>query len=995
MGVADSAATAQHQFKSNSRPASPRIEESGFTVYLPVLNRAEDFQTVDSIWSPTPVATKQQVTLFRHQFWVQDGQSSEKLEIFADTRYEVWLDGTWLGRGPARFSRQLHEYDVYTLGDLSPGNHTLAVLVQWAPNLRRSESTRPYLQARLTGKSGSKRVILAQTGPYWKTLSTTAWNPEAAQVHRWNLIGPTELLDLNKLPSDWMEVNFPDTSWEYAQVVSNLEQIPLYGALWVMDPAAGGGHLLPDLEIRPRLPSASADLPLYRPRSIDFLDYTPIPLTLTDAGFLAVGKQLRELTAQAGSSFVQDLAANVPQSITLDTVATAGPPAADLALVNGNPLTWQPYHPDFPDLYRAEASLAAGLNQLSVAHMPAGGLTMAATGQGDIFSGLGMLQGEDAGRRLLLAEPTSDPAAVTITPGTTLFMSIAQAPAYALFDLGRTVHGRVSFIAEGPQGSLIDVGWDERLYPGTQRALPYPGSLHAEWDQVDSWILDGTPRAATTLDARAGRYLLIAAWGPGPVQLSHLQVLEETYPLDVAGSFTSQDDLLNEIWQVGADTLRINMTDAYTDTPWRERGQWWGDAYVESQINVVTYGDLDLLARGVILMSAAGPSGEIFGLAPNGAGTSMLDYGMLWIQSVKEVFASNAHPQILYRVYPQVVNYLEFTEQYLDPATGLIDLPDEHWSQTAYIDTRGYRDRRGQSTAINALYAQTLLDAADLAAAMGRWSDMVTWMARSAAVRSAINTRLYQPTLHRYAATIENNEVYPATVLAQAWALSYDIVPQENVPGVVQAMLELLGSDPENAPVGTYGFYWVLRALGENGYVDEGLNLIRTFYGAMLNKGATTWWEWFEADRYYSNSLSHGWAGSPTWFLSTYALGLHAEGPQSWGVHLPVSQQLHSLSGSLPTQAGVVSLTWQETGCGEFEVTVTSPKNSQGRLVLPSGDGSTSVTIDGTIHEPAQIDEPLRPASPMAGSVYLIDGGSHRLFIQSDCREPHAEQPVP
>jgi hypothetical protein len=368
---------------------------------------------------------------------------------------------------------------------------------------------------------------------------------------------------------------------------------------------------------------------------------------------------------------------------------------------------------------------------------------------------------------------------------------------------------------------------------------------------------------------------------------------------------------------------------------------------------------------------------------------------MLWVQSVRDVIAANTHAEILYDVYPQVVRYLEFIERSRSPVTGLIDLPDEHWSQTAYIDTRGYRDRRGQSTAINALYAQTLLEAADLAAALQQWGDAVTWRGRSIAVRDSINVYLYQPELHRYAATIENDQVFPATVLAQAWALSYDIVPADEIPMVVQAMLELLGSDPENAPIGTYGFYWVLRALGKTGYVDQALDLIRTYYGSMLSKGATTWWEWFEANLHYDNSLSHGWAGSPTWFLSTYALGLRTEGMQTWSLHLPLSSQLHEVAGSLPIQNGEVYVHWTQTTCGEFEVTITSPPDSQGSLVLPSASPDVIVSLDRReLTLPQMIRSSGSEEVPRVAH-YGLEGGSHLLQIRMPCSLPPVGNPVP
>jgi alpha-L-rhamnosidase len=111
--------------------------------------------------------------------------------------------------------------------------------------------------------------------------------------------------------------------------------------------------------------------------------------------------------------------------------------------------------------------------------------------------------------------------------------------------------------------------------PDSLRPLPYPGSLHPQWNQVDSWVLDGTPRTLSTIDARAGRYILIAVWGSGHIRLRNLSVYEERYPLAQKGSFHSSSPLLDTIWQIGVDTAIPNMTGAYAD-PWRERGSGGG-----------------------------------------------------------------------------------------------------------------------------------------------------------------------------------------------------------------------------------------------------------------------------------------------------------------------------------------------------------------------------------------------------------------------------------
>ncbi len=173
-----------------------------------------------AVWVGQNSPSFPQVVLFRHSFRLVDPAPLAELEIFADTRYEVWIDGAWIGRGPARFSRTLQEFDVYKLDPFHTGTHTIAVLVQWAPNIRRSESTVPQLTARILSQSGFRKQILTKTGSDWKARLSDAWQQDSAPVHDWGLIGPTELLDLRRLPMDWRQPGFPDQDWPDAVLLT-------------------------------------------------------------------------------------------------------------------------------------------------------------------------------------------------------------------------------------------------------------------------------------------------------------------------------------------------------------------------------------------------------------------------------------------------------------------------------------------------------------------------------------------------------------------------------------------------------------------------------------------------------------------------------------------------------------------------------------------------------------------------------------------------------
>jgi alpha-L-rhamnosidase len=443
---------------------------------------------------------------------------------------------------------------------------------------------------------------------------------------------------------------------------------------------------------------------------------------------------------------------------------------------------------------------------------------------------------------------------------------------------------------------------------------------------------------------------------------------------------------LNQIWQVGADTLRVNLTDGYTDTPWRERGQWWGDAFISSQINRVTFNEQEMLKRGITFMAQGADNGALFGLSPNGENLPMVDYGMLWVFNLNEYAHESQDIGFLYRLFPAVEKFLLYLESFRNAQTGLLELPDSHWSQTAYIDTLGMADRKGQSTAVNALYYGTLRQASQLAIRVNRPDLSLNWYNQAQIIRSKINEHLYLTEEQAYTSALVNSQLQAPSVLAQAYALSYEVVATDRQPAVIQSMLNLLGEDPQQSKIGTYGFYWVINALGKFDYTDEALDLIRLYYGYMLDQGATTWWEWFGALNNYQNSLSHAWSGSPTWFLSSHVLGVQVTGENTWSLTIPQASSVEWAEGSLPLGDSAVSVRWEKTSCGGMVLSVSSPTDSKGILVLPHTIPPSAVYLN---HSPAMIFNQSLNEERSEQPLWSINiaGGQQQINIIDACGE--------
>lgn len=929
-----------------------------------------------AIWA-APAPPPGSVLLFRQRFTTTDPLTDAALHIFADTRYEAWLDGAWLGRGPARFSHARQEYDSLPVGKIAPGEHVLAVLVHYAPNKRRSESLGGGLYAWISASSGGEPVTLAASGEHWRVLVSPAWNAQAQQVHQWHLLGPQELLDLRRLPADWMQPGFDDRDWPRAAVL----------------PPGTFPHL--------------------QPRSIPLLTFVPrAPLAVLETGLLAPGQRLidiDDIDAPPGAGPTRQLLPLQLDQATPLTIETTTTSTLQLALAGRAIEGWQPLNePRRPDAHRIVLPLPAGAYTLEVQAAAGGGALLLPA---SVPISTSLAQGSDAGRRMLLAHPVPGGEAapvVTLADGRADARLPASAtPRYLLLDFGRTLHARPALLAQGPPGTIIDIGWDERLRAG--RALPAPGSLHQHlWSQVDSWVLDGTPRRLTTLDTRAGRYMLILVWGDGPVRLEGIHALEETMVRSVPGAFSSSEPRLDRIWQVGVDTLIPSTTDAYAD-PWRERGQWWGDAFVAWHANRVSIGDMALWRRGLRQMGESmSPDGALPSFAPaHGDTNGLLDYNLLWVEGLYRYWKLSGDDALLRELLPQARRVLRFIQRYENEHGLLFTLPVPHRlthdlrpytggfrrspvpailskQPGVLIDWSAWDSRFGESTPLNALYSAALGRMAAMVAATGG-EDAPQYARRSSQVRTALYERLYLPDEGAYAATRYGETIIAPAPQAQAWALVYGVVPLPQRQRVAAHMLEEMQPfwGPRGfARVEIYGFFWLLDALGQTGRTSEALALIREHYGRMLDMGATTWWENFISDRRYDNSLSHAWGSAPTWFLSTYVLGAQTTSAQGWRV-APQPGEIQQASGSIPLPGGeLLQVDWQQHGCGQLTLEVQAPAASAGEVRLPLRGDEMQVMLDGR-----QVWPPVPGAAAEAerrgDALHIQVGGQSSYALQS------------
>ena len=149
--------------------------------------------------------------------------------------------------------------------------------------------------------------------------------------------------------------------------------------------------------------------------------------------------------------------------------------------------------------------------------------------------------------------------------------------------------------------------------------------------------------------------------------------------------------------------------------------------------------------------------------------------------------------------------------------------------------------------------------------------------------------------------------------------------------------------------------YYVTQVIAKAGRMDKALDIIRQFWGGMLDMGATSFWEDFDIEwmknvapitdivpegkddihgdfgKYcytqFRHSLCHGWASGPVAFLTEHVLGVNVIGAACSEIEItPHMGELSFVKGAIATPAGRVEILHERCKDGSIKTIVNAPE---------------------------------------------------------------------
>lgn len=390
--------------------------------------------------------------------------------------------------------------------------------------------------------------------------------------------------------------------------------------------------------------------------------------------------------------------------------------------------------------------------------------------------------------------------------------------------------------------------------------------------------------------------------------------------LPYLGSFTCNDDVLNRIFDTCAYTVHLNMQQMLWDGIKRDRLVWIGDMHPEMLAIRTVFGDQRIVDDCLKYIPVQHPL--------PGWPNHLTTYGMWYILILWDWYFYNGRKELLYEL-------AEYWKALLEQLAGLVHeeegghLREEEFEGGFFLDwpTRGQKDAKA---GIYALLSLALTAGARLCGAVGEAALAEKYENKAGLLKQ------------------ESLSVHDRKQVAAMMTLAGLLSREESA--------ECLKRDGGKG-MSTFMSFYILKAAAKTAGMEDALNMLRQYYGGMLQAGATTFWEDFDLDwlkegasieklpeageydihgdngRFcytgFRHSLCHGWSSGPAAFLAEEVMGIRILEPGCRRVS--IKPQLGELQWAViryPTPYGILHMkAWKD---GETtRVDIDAPKGME------------------------------------------------------------------
>lgn len=393
------------------------------------------------------------------------------------------------------------------------------------------------------------------------------------------------------------------------------------------------------------------------------------------------------------------------------------------------------------------------------------------------------------------------------------------------------------------------------------------------------------------------------------------------------GSFCSNDERLNKIWRTGAYTVHLNMQEFLWDGIKRDRLVWVGDMHPEVMTISHVFGYNEVVPKSLNAIREVTP-------LPNWM-NGISSYSIWWLLIQRDWFYYQGDMSYLNSQKDYIVSLIRFLMSFVD------EEGREKLNGMRFLDWPSSNSPESIHAGLQALLVMAMDAGCELCKILKEPE-----LANEAQAFAGKMRRIAPEVCKLYLSSIKDPS---ASGVKQGAAL----MVLANLMDAKEANEKIISVNGAHGFSTFYGYY-MLKAMAKAGDYEGALDIIRNYWGAMLDLGATTFWEDFDLNwlpnaaridevvpegkndihrdfgaycyQKFRHSFCHGWASGPTSWLSEYVLGIQVIEPGCKVVRInPHLGDLKWVKGTFPTPYGIISISHKLNNDGKIITEVDAP----------------------------------------------------------------------
>lgn len=513
-----------------------------------------------------------------------------------------------------------------------------------------------------------------------------------------------------------------------------------------------------------------------------------------------------------------------------------------------------------------------------------------------------------------------------------------------LYDFGHLVVGYTTLEYEAPEGVEINLYYDyTESVKDFEESEKQPGSIKL---MAFKFATQTGNNKKLFVKRRACRYLYIKT-DFSQVKIKDLKVLVSMTPAAKKGWFRCEEELLNNIWEVGKYTLWVNKHQEYESCPRVEMKFFSGDGIISALIDYYAFGYEGLVDASLSCTERS----ECLGTRhdAHSRNDELWDYPALRILMAYNHYIYTGDKEFLSHYYPELKQTLMWLVNKMGSDNLIYQYPvwyDGFFRASGSVEYTCSYDRIGQKTYLNALLYKSLVCMSELASVQKDFENASDWSELAEKTKEAINSVLWNEEKGAYL-DLQYPDSCPQD--GNALAVLFGIADERKTKLALDSLVKqnwspygstIVSVEMEHTRKGKETISPLMcgyeaEARFQNGEHERALELIRRCWGTMIKKGAGTFWEFApnHAEKRWPIP-SHAWSAAPTYLLGAYVLGIRPATPGYEKLLFEPSGAMDSFEGVVPTKKGYVGVKCRVKG-GQRKYTLALPKDMEIDAKLP------------------------------------------------------------